>query len=59
MVFVEKKKPVSELRPEEVIPAEIDGVKTDVYESEIPRIHAADTTRYRPLVGGCRSCRAD
>ncbi|MDQ2920979.1 MAG: hypothetical protein M3R52_05125, partial [Acidobacteriota bacterium] len=52
MVFVEKKKPMAELRPEEVIPSEIEGVKTDVYESEIPRIHAQDTERYRPLIGG-------
>src|ERR1700693_335587 len=51
MVFVEKKRPLSELRPEEVIPGEIDGIKTDVYESEVPRIHA-DTERYRPLVAG-------
>lgn len=52
MVFVVKKKPVSLLRPEEVIPTEIDGVKTDVYESEIPRSHAVDDSKYRPLVGG-------
>jgi hypothetical protein len=51
MVFVEKKRPLSELRPEEVIPEEIDGIKTDVYESEVPRIHA-DTERYRPLMAG-------
>ncbi len=51
MVFVEKKRPVSELRPSEIIPAEIDGFKTDVYESDIPRVHV-DNTSYRPLVGG-------
>lgn len=51
MVFVVKKKPLSELSPEQVIPDEIEGVKTDVYESDIPEIHA-DETRYRPLVGG-------
>src|ERR1700722_3233635 len=51
MVFVEKKRAVSELRPEEVIPPEIDNVKTDVYESEITRV-VADTTKYRPLIGG-------
>lgn len=29
-VYVERKKPLAELRPEEIIPSEIDGVKTDV-----------------------------
>ncbi len=29
-VYVQQKKPLSELRPEEIIPAEIDGIKTDV-----------------------------
>jgi hypothetical protein len=53
MVFVEKKRPLSELRPEEVIPEEIEGIKTDVYESEVPRIHE-DTERYRPLIAGAR-----
>src|SRR5437764_13034198 len=42
IVFVVKKKPLSELAPEEVIPEEIDGVTTDVYESDIPRIQAED-----------------
>jgi hypothetical protein len=52
MVFVVRKKPMHELPPNHVIPAEIDGVKTDVYETEIPRTTATDTRRYRPLVGG-------
>jgi hypothetical protein len=39
MVFVEKKRPLVELEAEEVIPAVIDGVKTDVYETEIPKAH--------------------
>jgi hypothetical protein len=51
MVFVEHKRPVGALDPAHVIPAEIDGVKTDVYESEIPR-HHEDTSSPRPLVGG-------
>ena len=51
MVFVEKKKPLSELSPNDIIPDEIEGIKTDVYESEIPQIHA-DTEPYRPLRGG-------
>lgn len=55
MVFVVKKKPISALAPEEVIPTEIDGIKTDVFESEIPRPLAADDSRYRPLVGGIQT----
>jgi hypothetical protein len=39
MVFVVRKKPLGELAPKEVIPAEIEGVKTDVYESDMPRRH--------------------
>src|SRR5713226_6261732 len=54
MVYLVKKKPLSELRPEEVIPPEIDGVKTDVIESEVLRLHAEDASRYRPLKGGCQ-----
>jgi hypothetical protein len=51
MVFLEKKKPAAQLLPHEVIPTEIDGVKTDVMESARPRLHL-DDARYRPLVGG-------
>src|SRR5258707_12584855 len=55
MVFVVKKKPVSELAPNQVIPAEIEGVKTDVYESEVFRDFADDETKYRnPLMAGSR-----
>src|SRR5437588_8403340 len=53
IVFVEKKKPVSELQPYEVIPPEIDGVKTDVVEAEKPELHVdPDEDKYRPLDGG-------
>jgi hypothetical protein len=51
MVFVVKKKPISELSPKEVIPPEIDGVKTDVYESAVPRPYVDDAP-YPQLVGG-------
>lgn len=55
MVFVVRKKPVSDLRPEEIIPAEIDGVKTDVYESDVFRDFAEDEKKYRdPLMAGSR-----
>ncbi len=51
MVFVVKKKDASDISPEDVIPAEIDGVKTDVYESRAPR-HHRDDKLYKELVGG-------
>jgi hypothetical protein len=52
MVFVVKKRPVSELPADQVIPPEINGVKTDVYESEIPRSQTIDDDKERPLIGG-------
>jgi hypothetical protein len=52
-VFVTKKRPLSELRPEEVIPPEIDGVKTDVIEEKPPVLHAfPDVAQYDVLDGG-------
>lgn len=54
IVFVVKKKPLSELPPYEVVPPEIDGVKTDVVEEERPVLHTDDTSTYRPLVGGAQ-----
>lgn len=41
IVFLLKKKPLSELAPHEVISPEIDGVKTDLVEMGIPQILAA------------------
>jgi hypothetical protein len=52
MVYVEKKKPAIELLPHELIPTEIDGVKTDVLESSPPRLTSEDTEKHRPLDGG-------
>ncbi len=37
MVFLVKKRPLDELAPSEVIPPEIDGVKTDVVEMSVPQ----------------------
>ena len=37
-VFVTEKKPLDQLSPAEVIPAEIDGVKTDVVQTPIPQL---------------------
>ncbi len=51
-VGVEHKRPVTELQPDEVIPDQIDGIPTDVFESRPGVSTSADTSRYRPLVGG-------
>ncbi|HRO95302.1 hypothetical protein [Citricoccus sp.] len=61
LVFVEHKKPVKALPPEEVVPPEVDGVKTDVQEMVI-ELQAArqllvpaqqvDPAAYPRLVGG-------
>jgi hypothetical protein len=53
MVFLENKKPASAIPPHEMIPPEIDGVKTDVVQSTKPRLMGPDdSSRHRPLVGG-------
>jgi hypothetical protein len=53
IVFLVKKKPQSELAPEDVVPAEIDGVKTDVIEMPVPRPYVdVNQDRVRPLAGG-------
>lgn len=52
-VYVEQKKPLDELAPDEVIPSEIDGVPTDVLN--VPRgqtLGTEDTDRHSPLLGG-------
>jgi hypothetical protein len=41
IVFLVRKKALSEIPPDEVIPAEIDGVKTDVIEADVPRYHSS------------------
>lgn len=51
MVFVVRKKPLTELKSEDVIPPEIEGIKTDVYESSVARRYS-DTAKYRPLIAG-------
>ncbi len=53
VVFVSQKKPAATLLAHEIVPTEIDGVKTDVWESPPPRL-LSDTKTYRPLVGGCQ-----
>jgi hypothetical protein len=46
VVFLVKKMPLAELPPENVIPAEIDGVKTDVVEMDVPVLQASSGTGY-------------
>lgn len=50
-VGVEKKRPLSEIPEGEVIPPEIEGIATDVFEAR-PTRPVADTSRNRPLMGG-------
>jgi hypothetical protein len=66
-VFVYEKRPAGELAPGELVPAEVEGVLTDVVamgdaelaatpepgEPEVP-VSALDGARQRPLVGGCQ-----
>ena len=53
VVFVSRKKPAGELSPQETIPAQIEGVPTDVVEEEMPRLFALpDNGNYNVLDGG-------
>lgn len=54
-VFVTKKKPLAEVSPADVIPPEIEGIKTDVVEEELPQLLAGglpDEQQYPVLAGG-------
>lgn len=53
IVMVERKKLPADVRPEELIPPEIEGVATDVLESGVPR-QLCDAGRERPLLGGIK-----
>jgi hypothetical protein len=54
-VYVLRKKALQEIPPEEMIPAEIEGVKTDVVETGPPqRCVDEDPKEYRPARGGTR-----
>jgi len=50
-VYVQEKRPLDQLPPQERIPNEIGGVPTDVIVSRTFR-HTFDFTRYRPVRGG-------
>ncbi len=43
-VFVVKKKPLDKLSPEEVVPPEIDGFKTDIIEQPVPELLSGGRT---------------
>jgi len=61
-VFVEEKRPLDVVDPEDRVPAEVEGVKTDVVEMPIPTIvqtpgqklgvKRVDEHEYRPVRGG-------
>lgn len=50
-VYVELKKPASELSPQSTVPESILGVKTDVLVLPTPSL-SDDDDKYRPLIGG-------
>ena len=52
MVFVEEKKPLKQLVPEAIVPTKLNGIDTDVYESDEIVIFQDPTLRYRPAPGG-------
>jgi hypothetical protein len=69
-VFVERKRPLDEIPPQERIPAEIEGVRTDVVETPVPTIHQmpagqlfgadrVDAHERRPVRGGTACARKD
>jgi hypothetical protein len=52
VVLVEQKKPLAALAPHEVIPPEVDGMRTDVYEVGQLRALQTPRERFRPLIPG-------
>ncbi|PJF25220.1 MAG: hypothetical protein CUN53_13900, partial [Phototrophicales bacterium] len=52
VVLVEQKKPLAALEPHEVIPPEVDGMRTDVYEVGQLRAQQTPRERFRPLIPG-------
>jgi hypothetical protein len=52
-VFLTEKRPASEVLPTHLVPAEIEGIKTDVVQMAMPRLLVDfDQSRERPLQGG-------
>jgi hypothetical protein len=62
VITVEKKIPLEELEPDQVIPTAIGNITVDVVEKPnyvhrvlyMPVEEAANEQKYRPLVGGCQ-----
>lgn len=54
LVYVDKKKRRDQLKEGEIIPPEIDGIKTDVHEMSMGFLagNCTDSSRYRPIKGG-------
>src|SRR5204862_5919812 len=55
IVYVTRKLPEEAIPPDEMVPASVNGIPTDVVESPIPRLAACTDHRRkktRPLVGG-------
>jgi hypothetical protein len=52
VVLVEQKKPLAALEANEVIPREVDGMRTDVYEVGQLRAQQTPRERFRPLIPG-------
>lgn len=50
VVLVEQKKPLSALTAQDVIPREIDGMRTDVVEVGVLRAFQGGKARYRPVI---------
>jgi hypothetical protein len=50
VVLVEQKKPLAALQPEDMVPREIDGLKTDVVEVGVLRAYQGGRGRYRPVI---------
>jgi hypothetical protein len=52
VVLVNEKKPLAALNPEDVVPPEVNGVRTDVYEIGYLRAQQSPRDRHRPVIPG-------
>ena len=53
-ITVDKKRARSEMKSKDLIPESIFGYKTDVNEKTLSIASAIDSSKYRPLFGGCQ-----
>jgi len=51
-VGVTKKEPMALLKPKDRIPGKVDGIETDVFETEMPVAFKNRNSKYRPAPGG-------